>query len=275
MKTDFADYKFRCSSLGKLMTGVKPNLTDNQKAELVRLYDKRLDGKITDKQLITLGDLLSKRDAKHELSVTTKSYLQELHAQELFGKKKDIQSKYLDKGIEVEEQSITLYSDVTGELFIKNKDRKENDFITGEPDNKQGKIRDIKSSWDLTTFPMHDTKLSNSDYYWQLQGYMQLFDLDESELIYCLVDTPEHLINDALYWTARKMNTLEGLPDELENEIRNNMTFSDIPKEIRCKVFTVERDRLAMKQLEEQIIRCREYMNQLSIDLGERLKDVA
>jgi hypothetical protein len=275
MKTDFTDYKFRCSSLGKLMTGVKPNLTDNQKAELVRLYDKRLDGKITDKQLITLGDLLSKRDANPELSVTTKSYLQELHAQELFGKKKEIQSKYLDKGIEVEEQSITLYSDVTGELFIKNKDRKENDFITGEPDNKQGKIRDIKSSWDLTTFPMHDTKLSNSDYYWQLQGYMQLFDLDESELIYCLVDTPEHLINDALYWTARKMNTLEGLPDELENEIRNNMTFSDIPKEIRCKVFTVERDRLAMKQLEEQIIRCREYMNQLSIDLGERLKDVA
>ncbi len=268
MTTDFTNYLFRCSSLGKLMTGVKPALTENQAAELVRLYEKNENGKITDK-------LLSKRDAKPELSVTTKTYLQELHAQELFGKTKTIQSKYLDKGIEVEEQSITLYSDVTGELFIKNKERKTNDFITGEPDNKQGKIRDIKSSWDLSTFPMHETELTNKDYYWQLQGYMELFDLDESELIYCLVDTPEHLINDALYWAARKMNTLEGLPDELEAEIRNNMTFSDIPKDIRCKVFTVERDRLAMKQLEEQILRCREYMNQLSVDIAYRIKDVA
>ena len=49
------------------------------------------------------------------------------------------------------------------------------------------------------------------------------------------------------------------------------MTFDSIPKELRCKAFDVERDRLAMRQLEDQIIRCRAYLNQLSDKLGETI----
>lgn len=267
MRTDFTDYKFRCSALGKLMVGVKPNLTDKQHDLLFTLQAKQKDGKITDKQLVQLGQLIEKRDARPTLSSATKSYLEQLHKEEVFGKRDEIRSKYLDKGIQVEEQSITLYSEVTDMLFVKNKERKSNAFITGEPDNTQGKIRDIKSSWSLSTFPMHDDQLTNFDYYWQLQGYMELFDLDESELIYCLVDTPEELIQDEMRRVSWKMGYLE-LPKELEYEIRSNMTFSDIPKELRCKVFKVERDRLAMRQLEDQIIRCRTYLNNLSVKLG-------
>lgn len=266
-RTDFTDYKFRCSALGKLMVGVKPNLTDKQHDLLLTLQAKQKDGKITDKQLVQLGQLIDKRDAKPTLSATTKSYLEQLHKEEVFGKRDEIRSKYLDKGIQVEEQSITLYSEITDMLFVKNKERKSNDFITGEPDNTQGKIRDIKSSWSLSTFPMHDDQLTNFDYYWQLQGYMELFDLEESELIYCLVDTPEELIQDEMRRTSWKMGYLE-LPKDLEDEIRSNMTFSDIPKELRCKVFKVERDRIVMRQLEEQIIRCRMYLNNLSVKLG-------
>ena len=153
-------------------------------------------------------------------------------------------------------------------LFIKNKERKSNEFITGEPDNTQGKIRDIKSSWSLSTFPMHDDRLTNIDYWWQLQGYMELFDLEESELIYCLVDTPEELINDEMRRTGWKLGFTADIPDDLEAEIRSNMTFSDIPAPLRVKVFKVERDRLAMRQLEEQVIRCRTYLNNLSVKLG-------
>lgn len=267
MRIGFTDYKFRCSALGKLMVGVKPPLTDKQHDILLTLQAKLKDGKITDKQLVQLGQLIEKRDAIPTLSSTTKSYLEQLHKEEVFGKRDEIRSKYLDKGIQVEEQSITLYSEVTDMLFVKNKERKSNAFITGEPDNTQGNIRDIKSSWSLSTFPMHDDQLTNFDYYWQLQGYMELFDLDESELIYCLVDTPEELIQDEMRRVSWKMGYLE-LPKELEDEIRYNMTFSDIPKELRCKVFKVERDRLAMRQLEEQIIRCRTYLNNLSVKLG-------
>lgn len=267
-RTDFTDYKFRCSSLGKLMTGVKPNLTDKQSELLETLISKQRGGNITDKQLITLGQLIEKRDQRPTLSATTKSYLEQLHKEEVFGKREEIRSKYLDKGIQVEEQSITLYSELTDTLFIKNKERRSNEFITGEPDNTQSKIRDIKSSWSLSTFPMHDDQLTNVDYWWQLQGYMELWNLDDADLIYCLVDTPEELINDEMRRTGWKLGFTAEIPDDLEQEIRHNMTFSDIPAELRVKIFNVKRDRLAMRQLEEQIIRCRTYLNNLSVKLG-------
>jgi len=269
---DFSNYKFRCSANGNLMTGVKPNMTEKQKELLSTLQVKQQSLKITDKQLITLGQLIEKRDAKPTLSATAKSYLQQLHKEEVFGKREDVRSKYLDKGIQVEEQSITLYSELTGQLFIKNKERRENDFITGEPDNTQGKIRDIKSSWNLATFPMHDTELKNQMYYWQLQGYMSLFDFKESELIYCLVDTPEELIADEMRRTGWKLGFVADIPDELESEIRRNMTFSDIPKELRCKVFHVERDDSQIKLLENQIKLARKYLNELSESLGEMVQ---
>ena len=274
-RTDFKDFKFRCSSLGKLMVGVKPNITEKQKELLETLIAKQRGGNITDKQLITLGQLIEKRDARPELSQGVKTYLEQLHKEEVFGKREEIRSKYLDKGIQVEEQSISLYSELTDTLFIKNKERRSNAFISGEPDNTQGKIRDIKSSWSLSTFPMHDDRLTNSDYFWQLQGYMELFDKEESELIYCLVDTPEELINDEMRRTGWKLGFTADIPDDLEAEIRNNMTFSDVPAPLRVKVFHIQRDRLAMRQLEEQIIRCRTYLNQLSERLGAFVQDPA
>lgn len=274
-RTDFTDYKFRCSSLGKLMTGVKPNITAKQEELLLNLQAKQRGGNITEKQLITLGQLLEKKNQRPELSKGVKTYLEQLHKEEVFGKREEIRSKYLDKGIQVEEQSITLYSELTDTLFIKNKERRANEFITGEPDNTQKKIRDIKSSWSLSTFPMHDSSISNVDYWWQLQGYMELFDFETSELIYCLVDTPEELINDEMRRTGWKLGFTSDIPDELEQEIRRNMTFSDVPAPLRVKVFDVERDRLAMRQMEQQIIRCRTYMNNLSAKLGEIIQKVA
>jgi hypothetical protein len=250
------------------MVGVKPNLTAKQTELLEALEAKQRGGNITPKQTITLGDLLSKKLAKPTLSATTKTYLEQLHKEVIFNRRNEIRSKYLDKGIQVEEQAITLYSEVTDTLFIKNKERRKNAFITGEADNVQGKIRDIKSSWDLSTFPMHETKIKNPDYYWQLQGYQELWNLDESELIYCLVDTPDMLIDDEKRKTSWKLGFLD-LPDDLDKEITESMKFADIPKELRCKVFNLDRDKDAMRQLENQILLCREYLNGLTEKLNE------
>jgi hypothetical protein len=267
---DFSKYEFRCSSLGKLTVGLKPALTANQAKQIIDLRAKVDAGKITDKQLITLGELIDKRDAVPTLSATTQTYLKEIHAQEVFGKRKDIQSKFLDKGNMVEEQAITLYSEVTGQLFLKNRERKNNGLIVGTCDNAQGKIRDIKSSWDLGTFPLHEDTLPNKDYWWQVQGYMELWDLDSAEVIYCLVDTPDILIEDEKRKMLYRIGEFD-LPPELEAEIMNTMTFSDIPKELRCRVYPVERDREAMAMLKDQIVRCREYLNGLSESLSNRL----
>lgn len=216
----------------------------------------------------SIGELMTNPRKKGEtLSASTKTYLKELHKESLFGRNKSISSKYLDKGIMVEEDSITLYSEVTGKLFIKNKERLNNKFLTGEPDNKQNEtIMDIKSSWDFHTFPLYETDIPTKDYYWQLHGYMALTGFKKAELVYCLVDTPHMLITDEKYRMCRKIGEIE-LPQDLEEEIERNLTYGDVPKELRIKKFEIERNDEDIEKIYQRVIECREYMNELSTQI--------
>lgn len=144
-----------------------------------------------------IGKLMTEARSKSEpLSETTKSYLLELWIENNYGRRKQIDSKYMIKGTTVEEESITLYSLHQCDFFKKNKERKENEFITGEPDIiTDTHIIDIKSSWSIFTFM--DSKFSkaiNKDYYWQLQAYMSLFDKQAAKLVYVLTNTPDELV---------------------------------------------------------------------------------
>ena len=273
MILDFTDYKFRASSLGKIMTGVKGGITVKQSHELAELKKKQMLGKITDKQLIKLGVLLDKKDAKPELSQTVKTYLDQLHKEEVFGKRNELKNKYLDKGIQCEELSISLYCKVTNQFIVNNKTRKENDYLTGESDNAQKIIREFKTSWDLSTFPMYEDEIPSSVYEWQCQAYMELWDMDEAELIYCLVDSPEGLIIRETFAMENKLGLSDvGLPAELQEEIRVNMTFDNIPEELRVKIYEIKRDKKAMSDAKTQIKLCREYMNEMSEKLGGKIK---
>ncbi len=300
---NFDNYLFRCSSLGKLMVGVKPSLTPNQETEMLRLLENQKVGKITEKQTITLGQLLEKKHAPETLSTTTQNYLKEIHKEILFKRSNELRSKYLDKGIQVEEKSLTLYSNVSENLLLKNKQRFNNKYFTGEPDNIKNIIRDIKSSWDYSTFPFYDDKITNSDYEFQLLGYMNLTGLKKAELIYCLVDTPDKIINDEL----RRLDWKENIMDN-EGNIRLNSiplvveliqskiytskglemycesnpaiklewfdNFREVPEFLRVKVFKLEYDEFKVKKLYSQIEKSREFLNELSLKVAERMEVV-
>lgn len=290
---NFDKYLFRCSSLGKLMVGLKPPLTSKQEEELVRLKSKLEDGKITDNQTITLGQLLDKKLAKPELSQTTKNYLQDIYKEEFFKRNKAISTKYTDKGIRCEEFSLTLYTEAKNTLLHKNKVRYNNDLITGEPDNTQGVIRDIKTSWDFTTFPILEDEIPNKDYYWQLQGYMFLTDMENAELIYCLVDTPINTIEDELRrldWKANlfdmngnaKNESIPIIVETVSNLIYTRQglekfcqasenvhlhwfeNFHEIQKEHRIKIFEINRNEEDINLMKQQVIRARAYLNSLT-----------
>lgn len=233
MKTaSFENHLFRCSALGKLMTNPR-----------------------------------YKKDA---LSATTRRYLQELHKEVLFGKSTDLQSKYLDKGKQVEDESIAMYNRVKGSTEIKNEEHYSNEYISGTPDIVGSKLIDIKSSWDFTTFPMHEETLPSKDYYWQLQGYMELTGKKESWIAYCLVDTPTQLIQDEVRRLGWQLGMIE-VPMDLEAEVYERLQYSDIPEELRIKTFHVEYNEEDIQRLYERIEICREYLTDLSVGLGERI----
>jgi len=145
-----------------------------------------------------LGKIMTNPRKKTELlSATCKTYIKELVKEDLFGYKSTIDSKYLTKGIDMEDTSIDLYNEVHGTLYLKNTERVSNEFITGECDiNAEDKIIDIKSSWSLETFPASPEDVNNKDYEWQLRAYMWLYDKPKAELAYCMVSTPDYLLKE-------------------------------------------------------------------------------
>lgn len=271
---DFSNYKFRPHSLGKLMKGLPKPLTESQKETLFGLLEKQKNGTITEKQIITLGDLLKKKNAKPILSEGAKSYLKSIFKQEVFNRKKEVQNKYLSKGIAVEDENINQYNEVNGTFLIKNEVRYENDFFSGEMDvEEDDEVLEFKSSWDYETFPILEEDIPNEDYYWQGQGYMDLRPkVKKVKLVYGLVDTPIDLILDEKRRVGWKLGYIDGLPDDLDQEITKNMTYDDIPKEARIKEFIIYRDEKAIEQAKNMVLMAREYLNSLNTALATHLQ---
>jgi hypothetical protein len=220
------DLKIRCSAIGKIMT--------------------------------------SPRSKGEVLSATTKTYIKELVLEHKYGIKKEINSRYLDKGNQVEDMAIELAEQALDLGFVfKNELFFENDHLTGTPDIiTDTLIVDVKSSWNGTTFPMFEDELPNKDYYWQLQGYMDLTGKHNAIVAYCLVDTPEDIVLDEIRRVAWAKKELEP-SEETEQDVRSQHEFSHIPKDKRVKAFLVEKDEHAIWQIKERVEQCREYYTEL------------
>jgi hypothetical protein len=220
------DLKIRCSAIGKIMT--------------------------------------SPRSKGEVLSATTKTYIKELVLEHKYAIKKEINSRYLDKGNQVEDMAIELAEQALELGFVfKNELYFENDHLTGTPDIiTDTLIVDVKSSWNGTTFPMFEDELPNKDYYWQLQGYMDLTGKHNAIVAYCLVDTPEDIVLDEIRRVAWAKKELEP-SEETEHDVRSQHEFSHIPKDKRVKAFLVEKDEHAIWQIKERVEQCREYYTEL------------
>lgn len=147
----------------------------------------------------SIGKLMTEPKSKSEgpLSVGAKTYIRQLAAQEILGVDFEVSSRAMEKGIICEQDSIDLLNRVRGLSLLKNTERKTNDFLTVECDlfdveTKRG--YDIKTSWSAATFPIATIDREDKLYEFQMRGYMALWDAEEWEVAYCLTDTPENLI---------------------------------------------------------------------------------
>ncbi len=143
-----------------------------------------------------LSEIMTDPKSKDEvLSVGAKTAVMKLAKELVYGYDEQISSKYMEKGILVEDQAIALYNEVFFTNHQKNIVRMSNLWITGECDIfTPEKIIDIKSSWSLATFPVTAEAGKDKGYEWQGRAYMWLWDVDQFEVAYCLVNTPDELI---------------------------------------------------------------------------------
>lgn len=269
---DFSNYKFRPHAIGNLMKGLPKPLTDLQIQTLNGLQEKYNNGKITTKQLETFVDLNKKKTAKPTLSVGAKTYLEKLYKDIFFNRSKHIKSKYLDKGLAVEDDNINQYNLFKGLFILKNDKRFENDYFTGEPDGiDNGILYEFKSSWDYDTFPLFLDEIPNVDYEYQIQCYLDLLGLDKAYLVYGLLNTPTDLILREKYRQCSELGIID-ITDDLDAEITKNMTYDDIPLEFKIKEYEVLRDDKLIEQIKFICDLARDYLNSLHLEIANTTK---
>lgn len=244
-------------------------------------------------KLMTEPKLKADKEAGN-LSQTAKTFLREIFIEKKYGRRKDFESKYTEKGLVNEDFGITLYCIVKKLLYKKNVVRFNNQFITGEPDLLSSTTHpehgvDIKCSWSIWTFPYKDDELSDA-YWWQNQCYMYLTGAKEWSTAFCLVNASASLITNEKKSVWYKMECPDmgddNYPEYLDKciEIEKNMIFNisefkqenpgfdidtkvwsyDIPFDDRVLEFKMSRDEDAIKKIESVVIRARKYLNELN-----------
>jgi hypothetical protein len=210
------------------------------------------------------------------LSKTAKSYLKKYYAYLKYGKWSaalDKGNKYTNKGNLAEGLSIDLLSKLDGIPLVKNEIRIQNEFLTGIPDTFIGEsifkaeyVYDTKTSWDIETFIDNLGKDLNPIYWWQMQGYLALTGAPRGEVSYCLVNTPDVLLEGEKYHLLSRYDVVSEDSPEFKvayKELVNNMTFDDMPIRDRRLKFIVERDEDAIQRIYKRVQKCREYMAEI------------
>lgn len=295
---DFNKILFRASANGLIMTAGK-EATENQLAQIEELLAKGKAKGLTDIQRTKLAELCEKRD-NPELGEVTKKQLIRVFAKEMYGREDEIHSKYMEKGIGIEADSVTLFSRVKGRFYKKNEVRITNRYVSGEPDlsdtetdNIQDaeEIIDIKSSWSLVTFLNSKlAKYIDSNYEWQGHTYMALVPKSKRfRLAYTLVNSPSFIIDDEkrkLAWQMREISSDSVSPEyiaaccQLEKNhifdmplfVKQNPGYNfhntewknewDIPMKDRVHEFVIQRDEQAIDKMYKKIVRCRKYLEE-------------
>jgi hypothetical protein len=282
---------FNASSAGALMTEKRGSeFTEVNKLRIEELISERDTGLNKNGNKVKwegtqkpseLEDLEKKRDATPELSDTAKNYVKRVWLKYEKGIVKNIKSKFLGKGLFQEEESISLLTEVEKIAYSKNEERKENDFFTGECDvfkdfGDKKIVIDTKTSWDAETFINAKPSLDN-----EIQGvvYMELWDCDEFHLKFCLVDTPEHLIQrekDLEKWkyfsgdmSDAELDLFEKQMQPIYDQIERNLTYSNnekIKNEECIKTYVFYRDNDKYEKLVSKAKLAREYYKTLSLN---------
>lgn len=256
-------------------------MSEKQKSELVDLKYKLVTPKgLTEKQQEKLDLLIEKRDAEPQLSRGAKTQVKQIWLEYEKGFKSEIVSnKYLNKGLEAEEDAITLISDVDHIFYTKNTERITKGNLTGECDVKhvlqteEGELKiihDTKCSWNPSTFMAAEL---STQYEWQGRAYMYLYDADIFRLRYCLVDCPPAVYAEEYKKFCFANNIVDDALPQYQEQIaqfKRNFIYSDselYTKKERVKTFDIVRDKekeaILLKSIELALV----YYQEITLNM--------
>lgn len=212
--------------------------------------------------LFTEPKLKADKDAG-ELSGTAKSYLIRNYIREFWGREKDITTKQMEKGHLAEDDVINLISFIDNKPYKKNTERKYNEWIEGCADIVDEIIIDAKASWDAETFIPKLIEPIDKMYFYQIQGYMWLYNRPKGKVSYGLVNCPEMILQNERRKLLYNMDVATELsPEYLEavTELERNHIFDDISPEQRVISIEFDRDEEVIKQIPAKVKKARQFL---------------
>lgn len=219
------NFHFRCSSLGLIMTDAQ-SVDDEFVTEEIAAIQRKTKRSDEEKALLQVAKDKS-------LSAGAKTFIEAIAKEFVYGFHEVVSSKYMEKGLIVENESIALYNRVYLTDFKKNTERRTDDYITGECDLIDPGVKgiDIKSSWSNATFPATAAAGADKLYEWQCRGYMRLWDVPIWEVAYCLVNTPDELVR-------HEQPELHYVEDRVDEELRVTIVRYQRDLALEAKIIT-------------------------------------
>jgi hypothetical protein len=192
----------------------------------------------------SLGKLMTTPKSKGEnLSQGAKTYIRQVAKQDFFGYRVELDNKYINKGKDQEQDSIDLLNSVRFTNYKKNEVRIADGYLTGECDIlAEDRVIDIKTSWNLETWPATPGEAHDNDYEWQGRAYLMLYDREIFELVFCMVTTKDEFLNQ---WEQIDLHRVDHIAPE---------------KRITSVIY--ERDLEKEQLIREKLIFANEYYSQ-------------
>jgi len=168
----------------------------------------------------------------------------------------------------VEDDAIAYASGYIPEMGLcaKNEKHFENEFFKGTPDVIGDEyIFDAKSSWSHDTFPLYSPELPETDYDWQVLGYMDLTGKTKGRVVFALMSMPEEQIEKEARWKLGADYSLEDY-----NNFAKNYKYDDLPAYLRIKEYEVAYDPDKLEAVKKRVLECREYIENTILPALER-----
>lgn len=194
------------------------------------------------------------------LTLDAKNLITEIYIRDVYGREPIVGSKEMIKGTRCESDSIDILCKNRNKLYVKSNKEYENDHLTGHVDILDGEtVIDIKTPYNIWTYAQ---ATESSMYQWQLMGYMYLTGAKQAELIYVLTSAPEDIVYNETRRSAFMLDINIDDPksmNDLEDDVRKNMIYEDIPIEKRIKSFQIMRDEAKIDLIKEKYELALEY----------------
>ena len=274
-KTGFNDFKLWCSEIHSMLSiprGIKPKQSEYKKYERLLNspdekskedidYIKRMDEKIA-----ILND--------PPLSQTTISALIRQYGRKVYNKKiaqKGDALSFLKKGSDMESEAVELLAKIDKSRYKLETETIENEYLVGRCDIIcPEKVIDTKISWNVNAFLKARTTPISKKYWYQMQGYMELYNVDEAEVVFLLLNTPPELIEREKVKLQNRfmIGEIDREKYELDmDNIESAFTYSSIPMKKRHFRYKIKREPQVFDKVYKKVIRSRDWMQRFENDM--------